>query len=164
VRVAGFRIFSFRDGRLHSVVHDHLWERGVNQSKPCSTVSPIFSDDPVLVHPSHLCRCGFHAFYDEDHPELIASHTVWTSIYVSVTAVIVGTDRVVLHQRGWRARKAEIVGVVATTDRLIDNVIRNHYDVAMVRPEGVRSLAEKYGILGQNFDEGSPFERHWGIA
>jgi len=161
VRVAGFRIHTFRDGRLQSIVHYYKWERGVNQSQPCSAVSPIFSDDPVLIHPSHLCRCGFYAFYDENNPELVSYHGAW---HARVLAVIVGTGRIVLHQTGWRAQRAEIVGVVATGDALIDNVIRSVYDVPLCQPLGMRSLAEKYGILGQNFDEGSPTERHWGVA
>lgn len=150
MKVAGFRVFTFHEGRLHSVIHRHEWERGPNTAKPCRAVSPIFSDDPVLVHPSTLCRCGFHAFYDVNHPELLAYHSMWVKITGIVMAVIVGNGRVVLHQTGWRAQKAEIVGVVTTGDQLLDNVIRSHYDVPLCRKEAVTTLAEKFGILGKN--------------
>ena len=147
MKVAGFRVFAFHEGRLHSIVHSHEWERGVNQSQACRAVAPIFSDDPVLIHPSTLCRCGFHAFYDADNPELLGYHSVWVKLTGVALAVIVGSGRVVLHQTGWRAQRAEIVGVVATRDQLIDNVIRNHYDVPLCRREDVRPLAEKFGSL-----------------
>jgi hypothetical protein len=151
-------MFTFREGRLHSVVHRHVWERGVNQSHPCTMVSPI-----LLVHPATLCRCGFHAFYDVDNPELIQYHGALVKLSGIVIAVVVGTGRVVLHQTGWRAQKAEIVGVVATNDRLIDNVIRNHYDVGLCQRENVRTLAEKYGIIGKDLDLPT-VERQWSRA
>lgn len=147
MRIAGFRVCTFHEGRLHSVVHSHEWERGINQSRPCQAVAPIFSDDPVLIHPATLCRCGFHAFYDPADPELVGYHAVWVKITGAALAVIVGSGTVVLHQKGWRAQKAEIVGVVSTGDTLIDNVIRNTYDVPLCRRDGVRPLAEKFGHL-----------------
>jgi hypothetical protein len=147
VKVAGFRVFAFHEGRLHSIVHHHQWERGVNTSRACLAVAPIFSEDPVLIHPSTLCRCGFHAFYEPNNPELVGYHAVWVRLSGVALAVIVGSGRVVLHQSGWRAQKAEIVGVVATGDQLIDNVIRNHYDVPLCQRESMRPLAEKFGTL-----------------
>jgi hypothetical protein len=147
VKVAGFRVFAFHEGRLQSLVHQYEWERGVNRFRPCMAVAPIFSDDPVLIHPSTLCRYGFHAFYDPNNSELIGYHAVWVRLSGIALAVIVGSGRVVLHQTGWRAQRAEIVGVVATGDQLIDNVIRNHYDVPLCRREDVRALAEKFGSL-----------------
>lgn len=152
MKLAGFRVLMFHEGRLHSVVHSHQWERGVNHFQPCRAVAPIFSDDPILVHPATLCRCGFHAFYDVNHPELVAYHAVWVKLSGIVLGVVVGSGRVVLHQTGWRAQKAELVGIVATGDTLIDNVIRNHYDVALCRKEDLLPLAEKYGIVGKDLD------------
>ncbi len=163
MKVAGFRAFGFSDGRLRSVVHSYQWERGVNHSRPCRAVAPVFSDDPVLVHPATLCRCGFHAFYDVDNPELLGYHSVWVKLSGVALAAIVGTGRVVLHETGWRAEKAEIVAVVATRDQLIDNVIRNTYDVPLCQREDVRALAEKFGILGANLNLPT-VERQWHAA
>jgi hypothetical protein len=160
VKVAGFRAFAFHDGRLHSLVHRHQWERGVNQSQPCWT-HVVY--DPAQTHPSTLCRCGFHAFYDVSNPELVGYHAVWVKLSGIALAVIVGSGRVVLHQTGWRAQKAEIVGVVATGDQLIDNVIRNHYDVPLCRRESVVALAEKFGVLGAELDLPT-VEQRWGAA
>jgi hypothetical protein len=160
VKVAGFRVVTFHEGRLHSVVHSHQWERGVNHFHQCRT-DVLY--DRAQTHPSTLCRCGFHAFYDIDHPDLQAYHALWVKFTGTVIAVIVGSGRVVLHESGWRARKAEIVGVVATGDMLIDNVIRNTYDVPLCRREGVRPLAEKFGILGADLDLPT-VERQWNAA
>ena len=106
------------------------WWPGTNESY-CSLLDPAQSN--AHPTPDYDCNCGFHAWYDVETLNRTAIGRMLTRQGHAAQGMCLGTGRVALQRRQWRAQRARVVALFLP-------------DAAMTSARGARSAAE-YNLL-----------------
>jgi hypothetical protein len=98
--VIGFRQWSVRDGRLHSLMRDDEWTNGELAAR-CHSAAHPRADRDVL--PSERCSCGIYAYY---RPLPRTASAMWGDL---VSGAVALWGDVQAHATGLRAQYAQAV-------------------------------------------------------
>lgn len=131
-RILGYRtwnIYSEKDElALQPLTNDINWKPGLNLA-----VCPICESSP-----GENCHCGFNALNTLKGALLYARETNWA---VSMVGAVAGSGDIRLHMNGWRAERAEIIGLFVARPNLTGYGGYNDF----VYADGLR-LARIYGV------------------
>lgn len=108
-----WRVFDRGEPLRSSDFGDGAWQVGVTRAectRGCPSIPNTVWDDSDI----HCCRCGLHAYHSMDH--LLARQRPHVTLLARgelVIGIVAGKGNMQIHEDGWRAEKAQILGLLA---------------------------------------------------
>ena len=120
--VIGYKLLTWRNGRLCSLVYRSYWSRRnrlLTVNSNCGGVGSRFElmrkKARHYAEPALNCTCGIYAVSNLDHLE-----GFYFSYEVMVVVRVAGFGTVINAERGWRAGHARITGLVAAFGNILN--------------------------------------------
>lgn len=162
-KIIGFRAWTIQeDGYLHALgLSNQAWGRGPNvavcnkRDSMAWKLSAGFSDvpraapDPCKDAPGHGCECGLYAYHENKWK---VTPGPFVNPAVQVPGVIAAWGRMEVHNKGFRAQKAEIVALGFNPNWLRSTVDRikttaRDYEVECMPLDRLAHFAAEYGQI-----------------
>jgi hypothetical protein len=134
----------------------HLWRNAVKRASCVpgikSGTDELIKVEPHTTSPAEACECGIYAFHDLGYAASLAhrgrAQDFGPRQQALVVGAVLGRGGVLLHNFGWRAEEARIIGLAdwgSPLTRAAAKLAGQRLGVKVVPIDELRTLAESWG-------------------